>query len=211
MDKIKKILGTSILLLSFNVHALLIDQFDFTVLDTNTNLSWLNFSETFGSSVGDVTNQFGSGGLYEGFRYATNNEVVSLWNNNFGIDLTRPWGEFPALVDMGVSFADIALSDGVRTLEISDSPFSYYGAWGFTNEIRDDGSYYFLGASTRASDTDYFTTGYIESIDTVQYESLLSQPMGSYLVRSVPEPSVIVLIFSGLIGLGFARWKTRQG
>ena len=58
--------------------------------DTVSGLDWLNLTETNNMSYTAVNSQLSSGGIFEGWRYATNDEVVFLWNN-FSIDLSpRP-------------------------------------------------------------------------------------------------------------------------
>ncbi|MEO0425190.1 MAG: hypothetical protein AAF184_22835 [Pseudomonadota bacterium] len=61
---------------------------DTITLDTDTGLSWLDWSVTLGQSFDEVTAQLGPGGTYEGFRFATNAEVETLWGNGGIVDIT---------------------------------------------------------------------------------------------------------------------------
>ena len=49
--------------------------------DSVSGLEWLDVTITSGSSYDNVAIQFGSGLLYEGFRFATRQEVYNLWDN----------------------------------------------------------------------------------------------------------------------------------
>lgn len=49
--------------------------------DTSSNLEWLDVSVSINQSFNYVSTQFGAGGLYSGFRYATGDEVATLFTN----------------------------------------------------------------------------------------------------------------------------------
>ncbi len=50
-------------------------------LDTDTGFRWLDLTESTNRSVNDVSSQFGVGGDFEGFRYATIAEAATLYAN----------------------------------------------------------------------------------------------------------------------------------
>ncbi|MCW8911259.1 MAG: hypothetical protein OQK76_11655, partial [Gammaproteobacteria bacterium] len=54
--------------------------------DTVSGLNWLDLTETLGMSRIAVEDQLVAGGQFEGFRYATADEVVGLWAN-WGVNL----------------------------------------------------------------------------------------------------------------------------
>ncbi len=54
---------------------------DSLTFDSDQNLYFLDLNLTQGQSINYVTSEFGVGGVYEGFRYATELEVVTLINN----------------------------------------------------------------------------------------------------------------------------------
>lgn len=184
------------------------------VLDTTTNLEWLSFSQTTEQSVDHVSSQFGIGGAYEGLRFATNDEVIVMWESNFNIDLTGRWGDVPAInptTGLNISLADSAFSDGLGETD-AYSPYGNFGAFGFTNEVRSisdtESEYYVLGARTSWSDTHYYTSSNLYgSEDRMMYNYVVDNAMGSYLVRSVPEPSNLAFVALGLICLGLRRRK----
>jgi len=171
--------------------------------DTTSGLNWLDLTETNNLSYEYVSEQFGSGDQFDGFRYATPEEVINLWAN-FGIDLSSgaTW-QLEGYIDLSVPDASYILGD---TMNEYDS--TYYGAQGIT--FSDDAfvglASPVLGAyiSTQDNLTQYITVDNIARRD-IHYSSIQT---GSYLVSIVPVPSAIWLFSAGLISLmGFAKRK----
>jgi FIMAH domain-containing protein len=54
---------------------------DSLTFDSDTNLAWLDLTHTVGRSYDDVASKLGAGQEFEGFRYATENEVLSFFLN----------------------------------------------------------------------------------------------------------------------------------
>jgi len=54
--------------------------------DTQSGLEWLDLSQTRGLSYTEVSAQFGAGGLYDGYRYATSLEAQALLGE-FGLPI----------------------------------------------------------------------------------------------------------------------------
>ncbi len=186
------------------------------IRDTTTNLEWLNLTQTQNIPVDDVLNQLNSGGSFEGFRYATNDEVVNLFNTYFGIDLvwyarsTEYPHEHAGYLDPGIRLASETLGDGISLGTDSFSgPNANYHLLGFTSELMLDGREFILGGATRWSDTDYY--GPIDFQIRPDYYPINFRWVGSYLVQdvaSVPEPSTIIMLGSGLaILVGIRRKK----
>jgi hypothetical protein len=61
---------------------------DTVTLDTDTGLEWLDWSLTTNRSFDDISSELGAGGEFEGFRYATADEVATLWTNGGIVDIT---------------------------------------------------------------------------------------------------------------------------
>lgn len=180
------------------------------VRDTNTQLEWLNLTQTTGLSYVAVSSQFGAGGGFEGLRYATNAEVITLFGDYFGINLAAGmYGELPAYLDPGVRLASETLGDGVSggTDDIS-GPNANYRLVGLTGDLMMNGSRFALGAVTRWSDTDYYTVK-----DPLEFFDIYAGDFswtGSYLVRTAatPLPAAAWLLGAGLIALcGVAKRK----
>ncbi len=103
-------------------YANLVDNGSFTT-DTRTGLDWLDVPLTLNQSVNYVLSQMGQGGLYEGWRYATGDEVASLWdsaggsgtyvgysaeNNGLYNSLSALWGPTFGTVSSGYINATVA-------------------------------------------------------------------------------------------------------
>lgn len=83
----------AVLLVSTTVNAALVSVYwqsrgdNLITRDTVSGLDWLDLTETNNMSYVTVYQSLSVGSQFEGWRYATNNEVVSLWEN-FNIDLS---------------------------------------------------------------------------------------------------------------------------
>ncbi len=66
-----------LVLVSATAHAILIDMGNYST-DDDTGLKWLEVTETAGLSYNEVTSQFGTGGTYDGWRYATVGEFETM-------------------------------------------------------------------------------------------------------------------------------------
>ncbi|WP_101756743.1 hypothetical protein [Oceanicoccus sp. KOV_DT_Chl] len=99
---IKKALALIGLILSISTNAAIIDLGSVT-RDTGSGLDWLDLTETVGISYNSVTSEFGEGGLFEGYRYATAAEFDQLVTN---------FGYAPANSDcnLGYKYCDTAIT-----------------------------------------------------------------------------------------------------
>jgi len=61
------------------------------LFDTATNMRWLDLSVTADMSHDTVVSNLGVGGLFEGWRLATQNEVLELWNHAGITNTERVW------------------------------------------------------------------------------------------------------------------------
>ena len=204
---------TCLTIVSFNASAVVVNANwktagdNLLTHDLVTGLHWLDLTETNNLSHDYVLTQFGSGGDFEGFRYASIAEVVDLWAN-FGIEL-KPHGSYSLLghdpkVVTATSFIGNIFCEG-------NCSYYPYGAWGMTNDLTGgNGNYRIMGAyheqpPTSSEDRTRYV-GY--SYDSPTRESDF---FGHYLVLDttvVPVPAAVWLFGSGLISLiGFARRK----
>ena len=83
MKSMIKIIVIVALLFAFNVNAAFIDN-DIYTTDTYSGLDWLDLTETIGMSHNDVALELGPGGIFDGWAFATANQVESLFDNAGG-------------------------------------------------------------------------------------------------------------------------------
>ena len=213
----KSIIGATcacLAVVSFNVSAAVVSADWLTTVgdnlithDTVSKLDWLDLTETNGLSYNYVSGQFGVGGQFDGWRYATNSEVVALWNN-FGIDLSagssyQVPGHDPAVVEAVGFLGNLAEYFSVTTLD---------GVAGMTVDGVASNMLDTIGAATIISGnplSDYTVYNPVGSFTVPTTYAFLHT--GSYLVKSsvVPVPPAAWLFGSGLLGLiGIARCKS---
>jgi hypothetical protein len=77
-------------------------------IDSDTGLQWLDWSHTVNRSYNDVSSQLGDGGEFEGFRYATEAEMRTLYANAGAVFIApidgTDAGNIPALLLMSELF-----------------------------------------------------------------------------------------------------------
>lgn len=84
-----------VLILSPPAYALDLSRFidnDRTTIDTVTGLEWLDVTESLNLSYDDVAVEFNTGGMFEGYRYASTIETEELFN---AFELPQPSGSDP--------------------------------------------------------------------------------------------------------------------
>jgi len=173
-------------------HADLIDQdwvvggdtYQFSLIDTSTGLEWLDVSVTYDVSYETVVNNhLAPGGTYEGFRYATADEVLHLWSQAGITNTQHVWqnmGEWNAVQDLGIRLGTTFLGElpisGGHVLGMVDSgpPLPSNQRWVMELAFALD------DVSTRTSN-EFYTRDI----------TLADSHYGSYLVRKAVAPSVL--------------------
>lgn len=170
--------------------------------DSTSGLDWLDLSITDGFSYSTIESQMGSGLTYDGYRFATYQEVFELWENA-GFDHyltgtgTQPNGSFNTFVNYFGNTFNV------------DPCLSCFGMIGYT--AVENGIYHQYGAFTTSN------FGFAPSVDNTYNLGDTPDPLsmsrtGSWLVKAsaspVPEPATILLFGTAIFGLfGVAKRK----
>jgi hypothetical protein len=167
----------------------LVDYGSFT-RDTSTNLDWLDLTLSTNRSFNDVSTQFGPGGDFDGFRYATLQEVVAFLQA----------ANIPD-IDAGLTVANEAPVQALETLTGVTAPASPCvgglgsGIYNCGVTGTDVG-----GALQRVVFTRRVTgAAEVRTMDTGLGRSTANPVWGHWLVRNSPEHNCVQPL-SGLVG-----------
>jgi len=181
--------GASLALVTFNASAVLVDNGTFTT-DTRTGLDWLDIIQTENMSYNQVTAQLGTGGLFEGWVYATNAQVSEFFTSAGG---TPPY-DLSNTTNIGVVAPLVNLWGPTSPLVGTDSIVFITGDESLSagSNTRNVGS---LGAG--------ISYDQMRLSNTFVPDDIIDPLYGSALVRvsSVPVPGAIWLFGSGFLGL----------
>lgn len=164
-------------------------------LDSISGLEWLDIDQTLNKSYQTVTNSFGVGGTYEGFRYATVAEFQTLLTNagalsysvnSFSSQYYAEVAALQTLLSTSFSSENQKASYGI----LADPAISNFQRRGVDLETLPPN----LAGVFISDQTDF-----------------ASENKGSWLVRpaAVPEPSAYAVTLAGLTCGGFSMWRRR--
>lgn len=188
--------AVSLFLITAPAHAALIERDWHAVNDTAltydsaTGLEWLDITVTAGLSYNEVAMEFGEGGDYEGFSFASSQQLIDLF---LAVDLheipNAPSSEGPKIQEL-LSYWGVTwyLGTGERTEFFTSNTSGLNAGEHWTGRV-----FWLTGGDTGVTTEIY-----------VREDSYSSLTIGSALVRTaspVPVPAAIWLFGSGLVGL----------
>lgn len=148
----------------------------------------MDVNQTTNLSFADVVTQFDQGGLFEGFRHATNAEVIQL-TESFGYD---------SLASEQANAGPISsLQDAIGTTFVSSAGFLQYSTLGYV----DDGQRMDLTLQIIDPGEPATWSGFLFQTDPGPVINP-DPAVGHYLVMAVPEPAEFTLML-GLIAVGW--------
>ena len=203
-----------------NVGAVLISSdstfgTDTITLDTDTGLQWLDVPLSTAYTYGETLDELQSGGIFDGYRLATQEEVLTLWENsgiNTGLLGSFVSENYEPIVNLmsyvGVTSHNGNLGDGISF----DYTYGNFDNGIVYGEPVEEGTWVTLAgiSAVPIQESVYDLTGRA-SFGTVPFGND-NTSHGSWLVAStsVPEPSIVILFATGLIGLGFMRRRATK-
>ncbi|MGH0030375.1 MAG: PEP-CTERM sorting domain-containing protein [Myxococcota bacterium] len=182
-------LALVVLLVALPVTAALVDN-GTSMIDTGTNLEWLDLPETQGLSVNQVlASNFVT---VDGYVHATDEQVLSLFiNAGFATGPSVQDASNDAAAALLLSFLGCTQFCGVADLNGTGRGFADWNGLGtYTRAFYKEGP---LGGSYAT------TSGLTADLD------LTDATAGHFLVRLVPEPGTGLLLGLGLVALGMRR------
>lgn len=206
MNTLSKLVFSLISLATFSVNATLMDHGNY-LTDIQSGLDWRDLTDSVNRSFTDVSSQLGTGGDFEGWRYASTAELWQLIFNVSGVSITQH--------NVIYSFADgpidslLDLLGETATGTSIDTPIDRESQ-GMTSDVTGvpGGPFYYV---SRLYDPPEIITPASDTVITNYYgirNDTATEYVGSFLVRTsttVPSPSSLLLLILGLAGLAIQR------
>ncbi len=200
--------------LSASANAAFIDSGTF-LTDTDTGLDWLDVTLSVNRTYNDVSANFGSGGDFEGWRYASGLEFNTLVSNWSGINVSGY-----SFVDQnpgGINGLVALLGSTLDTWNQQLTGLTWDADNGYLEGEGRDYTFGFIADQLAGAQGEHFMALlYASPVDDTYYsiahmlseqDELQDWRIGHYLVRSttVSEPTFLALMVLGLVGLSLSR------
>jgi len=174
-----------------------------TVIDSTSGIEWLNVTASLDKSYNYVSSNLGTGGLYDGWAYATGEQLSTMMFNYTGEGETNP-------LNKKITYSNsIDLEPLVTALGITKT---YGRVFGLLADEKRSGKHYYgvIDAEITYVGGDDFKAHYGYKSDTVDKSYI-----GSYLVRiaditPIPVPAAAFLFAPALIGFMGLRRKAAK-
>ncbi len=163
-------------------------------VDSDTGLRWLDWSYTVNRSYNDVFSQLGAGGEFEGFRYATESEMRTLYANAGAVSIApidgTDVGNIPALNLLSSLLGD-TFASGSEAI---------YGLEGNASEQASSlGDWPFSGPAHHMVSAFNYATGQI-AVRWLNLEDTTAADFAGSALVLIPAPGTAVLAaFGGLV------------
>ncbi|WP_281559485.1 PEP-CTERM sorting domain-containing protein [Thalassomonas sp. RHCl1] len=168
-------------------------------IDTSTGLEWLKITETRSYTFDSIQGELGQGGIFEGWRLPTEQEITNLWRSFF-----------PDAPSTYYHYTDMDTIDGVGSaaaLAWTDAlGYGYWGTTGFRYSyglfLDDNNQSKAYGFIINNNAYGHMTPGLAQGSHNYNGLFLVA---GDSQPSSVPVPGSAILMLLGLSGLAFAR------
>jgi hypothetical protein len=173
------------------------------LFDASTGMQWLDLSMTANRSYNQVIANLGPGEVYDGFRVATQAEVLDMWSHAGITNYERLWtvGQYPAVNDLVTRLGPTTMVEpglfpvATHTIGMFEGDPSLPANERWAAEL----TYAPDGESSRTSVN--FYTWNVGAAD---------DHYSTYLVRPVPLPAAIWLLMSGALSIGALQLSHRR-
>lgn len=180
----------------------------FAVYDTQTSNFWMNLRETAGLSIAELTSEMAVGGKYQGWEFASPDDVYELFSMNVqGYDDNKHFTSYHITQETKDSWTSLF----GKTENGNSSAFYYDGSnWRIAGAYRygypQEGDNVFFTESKMDSYNNFAEPGYSYYGHFLTYSGTLELDESSDLVGDVPLP-LWGMGALGLFALGLARKK----